>query len=176
MHRMSHDQWLSRSTLDSQRRNIVFLSFNAKLSHGHPGHGPHWPGIHKLHHQEGTAGACYTCCAWSRKTDSQPILLSHWLFWGVPHCYGCVFSLLYILSNSYFALVLHPHHKLSYFKSAGWTPEWIETAEELVRTVFQGSYASHSVVDDTRDAREAQETDKVRVGTVLCILTVNPTF
>jgi hypothetical protein len=44
--------------------------------------------------------------------------------------------------------VLHPRHKLSYFKSAGWTPEWIETAEELVRTVFQGSYASHSVVDD----------------------------
>ena len=69
--------------------------------------------------------------------------------------------------------MLHPRHKLSYFKSAGWTPEWIETAEELVRTVFQGSYASHSVVDDTRDAREAQETDKVRVGTVLCILTVN---
>jgi hypothetical protein len=72
--------------------------------------------------------------------------------------------------------VLHPRHKLSYFKSAGWTPEWIETAEELVRAVFQSSYVSHSVVDDTRDAREAQEIDKVRVGTILCILTVNPTF
>ncbi|KAG2740021.1 hypothetical protein P692DRAFT_201661585, partial [Suillus brevipes Sb2] len=26
------------------------------------------------------------------------------------------------------AMVLHPHHKLSYFKSAGWEEEWVETA------------------------------------------------
>ncbi|KAG2035901.1 hypothetical protein BDR03DRAFT_817687, partial [Suillus americanus] len=26
------------------------------------------------------------------------------------------------------AMVLHPHHKLSYFKSKGWEEEWIETA------------------------------------------------
>ncbi|KAG2082597.1 uncharacterized protein F5147DRAFT_553705, partial [Suillus discolor] len=26
------------------------------------------------------------------------------------------------------AMVLHPHHKLAYFKSAGWEQEWIDTA------------------------------------------------
>ncbi|KAG2741633.1 hypothetical protein P692DRAFT_201661077, partial [Suillus brevipes Sb2] len=26
------------------------------------------------------------------------------------------------------AMVLHPHHKLSYFRNAGWDLEWIQTA------------------------------------------------
>ncbi|KAG2030878.1 hypothetical protein BDR03DRAFT_811169, partial [Suillus americanus] len=42
----------------------------------------------------------------------------------------------YSLTNSSkvyrIAMVLHPHHKLSYFKSTGWEEEWIETAETLV--------------------------------------------
>ncbi len=29
-------------------------------------------------------------------------------------------------------LVLHPHHKLSYFKQAGWPADWINTAEDIV--------------------------------------------
>src|ERR1700722_769396 len=36
--------------------------------------------------------------------------------------------------------VLHPRHKLAYFKSAGWEPEWIATAEEVVRAKFERSY------------------------------------
>jgi len=39
-------------------------------------------------------------------------------------------------------LVLHPRHKLHYFKNAGWQTEWIEKAEEIVRTVFNQSYGS----------------------------------
>ncbi|KAG2362045.1 hypothetical protein BDR07DRAFT_1215261, partial [Suillus spraguei] len=38
-------------------------------------------------------------------------------------------------------LVLHPHHKLSYFKSTGWEEEWIKTAETFVHTEYQQSYA-----------------------------------
>ncbi|KAG1831814.1 hypothetical protein EV424DRAFT_1268979, partial [Suillus variegatus] len=38
------------------------------------------------------------------------------------------------------AMVLHPRHKLSYFKTARWQEEWIETAEVLVRTEFNRSY------------------------------------
>ncbi|KAG1765575.1 hypothetical protein EDD22DRAFT_766221, partial [Suillus occidentalis] len=38
------------------------------------------------------------------------------------------------------AMVLHPRHKLSYFRSAGWEPQWIETAEQLVRSEFKRSY------------------------------------
>jgi hypothetical protein len=30
-------------------------------------------------------------------------------------------------------VVLHPRHKLSYFKSADWEDDWINTAEALVR-------------------------------------------
>jgi hypothetical protein len=33
--------------------------------------------------------------------------------------------------------VLHPRHKLAYFKKSRWEPEWIENAETLVREVFK---------------------------------------
>ena len=36
--------------------------------------------------------------------------------------------------------VLHPHHKLSYFKKAGWEQGWIDTAKDLVRDEFNKSY------------------------------------
>jgi predicted transcriptional regulator len=38
--------------------------------------------------------------------------------------------------------VLHPRHKLQYFKNAGWTDEWIEVAKALIREEFERSYAS----------------------------------
>ena len=38
--------------------------------------------------------------------------------------------------------VLHPRHKLSYFKQAGWPTKWIRTAEEIVRVEFKRSYAT----------------------------------
>jgi hypothetical protein len=38
--------------------------------------------------------------------------------------------------------VLHPQHKLQYFKNARWTDEWIEAAKALVREEFERSYAS----------------------------------
>ena len=33
--------------------------------------------------------------------------------------------------------VLHPQYKLEYFKNAEWEPEWINTAENLLRTQFR---------------------------------------
>ncbi|KAF8547001.1 hypothetical protein OG21DRAFT_1376640, partial [Imleria badia] len=36
--------------------------------------------------------------------------------------------------------VLHPRHKLTYFKNAGWLQEWIDTAEKLVRDTFELNY------------------------------------
>ena len=39
------------------------------------------------------------------------------------------------------SLVLHPRHKLQYFKNAGWSDEWIVTAKALVREEFDRSYA-----------------------------------
>jgi hypothetical protein len=37
--------------------------------------------------------------------------------------------------------VLHPRHKLAYFKTAGWEDEWISAAENIVRAEFSRSYA-----------------------------------
>ncbi|KAF8163031.1 hypothetical protein B0H34DRAFT_744625 [Crassisporium funariophilum] len=34
------------------------------------------------------------------------------------------------------AMVLHPHHKLQYFKTAGWEDNWIETARTIVCEEF----------------------------------------
>jgi hypothetical protein len=45
-----------------------------------------------------------------------------------------------IMLFTYILLVLHPRHKLHYFKTAGWENEWIEWAEEIVRTEFNQSY------------------------------------
>jgi len=38
-------------------------------------------------------------------------------------------------------LVLHPRHKLHYFKTAGWKPEWIEAAHDILREEFDRMYA-----------------------------------
>ena len=37
--------------------------------------------------------------------------------------------------------VLHPRHKLAYFKSACWEDTWIDAAERIVRAEFNRSYA-----------------------------------
>ena len=48
-------------------------------------------------------------------------------------------------SNVYrIAMVLHSRHKLAYFKKAHWEPQWIQTAESLVRDEFEHSYASRA--------------------------------
>ena len=45
--------------------------------------------------------------------------------------------------------MLHPRHKLSYFKTAGWEDEWIKTVEALVRDEFERSYMYIQDVEDT---------------------------
>jgi hypothetical protein len=47
-----------------------------------------------------------------------------------------------IRNNTNNSLVLHPRYKLQYFKNAGWSPDWIETAKMLVRDEFDRSYVS----------------------------------
>ena len=50
--------------------------------------------------------------------------------------------------SNYIITVLHPKHKLEYFQRAGWPPEWIETAEALVRDEFNQSYVDRTDADD----------------------------
>ena len=48
-------------------------------------------------------------------------------------------SLVFICSLIYLT-VLHPQHKLDYFKKADWETSWIETAEQLMRERFDSDY------------------------------------
>ncbi|KAJ7616576.1 hypothetical protein FB45DRAFT_673918, partial [Roridomyces roridus] len=34
------------------------------------------------------------------------------------------------------AMMLHPRHRLAYFKSAGWTDEWIKDAKQILQRRF----------------------------------------
>lgn len=36
--------------------------------------------------------------------------------------------------------VLHPRHKLQYFKKAGWDEKWVATAYDMVRDIFDSTY------------------------------------
>ncbi|KAG2335485.1 hypothetical protein BDR05DRAFT_954039 [Suillus weaverae] len=45
--------------------------------------------------------------------------------------------------------VLHPQHKLSYFKNAGWEERWIATVETLVHDEFKQYLKSESIDEDT---------------------------
>lgn len=49
--------------------------------------------------------------------------------------------------------VLHPRHKLSYFKKAKWEGEWIKAAMQLVRAEFDTSYKSGLALDNEVRAR-----------------------
>jgi hypothetical protein len=54
--------------------------------------------------------------------------------------------------------VLHPRHKLNYFKNAKWETEWIEDARILVRAEFDRSYNCRSA------SRNSSSSDKVSIA------------
>jgi hypothetical protein len=79
---------------------------------------------------------------------------------------GTKFLAVYFKTISYLKLVLHPRHKLQYFKNAGWRDDWIERAEEIVRTQFDLSYGSL----DTSWATSQQTLAKTKVRTPYFLL------
>jgi hypothetical protein len=50
-----------------------------------------------------------------------------------------------VANNLSYFLVLHPRHKLQYFKDANWTPEWINAAHEIVKDEYERKYAALGV-------------------------------
>jgi hypothetical protein len=72
--------------------------------------------------------------------------------WWVSHC-----SYTLIFSNINTILVLHPHHKLEYFKSAGWEDDWIATARNIVCLEYECSYVSCSVPQPNKITEESEE-------------------
>jgi len=64
--------------------------------------------------------------------------------------------------------VLHPCHKLSYFKTAKWKEDWIDTAETLVRKTFAHLYTSADVTGNDLDLEHAQDSNKVSSNKTMC--------
>ena len=54
-------------------------------------------------------------------------------------------------------VVLHPQHKLHYFKNAGWPQEWIDTARDIVEAEFTRGYASQDVEEDINSDQEVRQ-------------------
>jgi len=57
------------------------------------------------------------------------------------------------------AMVLHPRHKLAYFRSAGWKEKWVKAAEKLVRDRFKCDYPEL----ETEDAGGSDSEDSVQL-------------
>lgn len=51
-----------------------------------------------------------------------------------------------------YSVVLHPCHKLDYFKKAGWEDAWIDSAQQIVRDEFDRSYVDNDMDDDSNDS------------------------
>jgi hypothetical protein len=73
----------------------------------------------------------------------------------------CIFPPPALFFNYHLLSVLHPRHKLQYFKRAGWQPDWIKKAEEIVRAKFDESYAAPADDSDDVDMLPPASTKKV---------------
>ena len=66
--------------------------------------------------------------------------------------------------------VLHPRHKLSYFKNAGWEDEWIDAAERITRTEFERSYAHRERADGEEASTESNPDEEVHCNTLYTVI------
>lgn len=47
--------------------------------------------------------------------------------------------------------VLHPHHKLKYFRRAGWKDDWILMVQKIIHKVFEHSYLEVEPVEEEEE-------------------------
>jgi hypothetical protein len=55
--------------------------------------------------------------------------------------------------------VLHPRHKLEYFKKAAWPASWCSTAKDLVRNTYELSYANRTDLIDASSSEDESGKD-----------------
>jgi len=92
----------------------------------------------------------------------------YWIAMSIPLPF---LSLIYIFLIA-IHLVLHPCHKLEYFKRNGWDEVLIETARDIVQDEFDRSYCSMDIEGDRSTANTTQTLSNIAVG---CYFT-NPYF
>ncbi|KAF6750046.1 hypothetical protein DFP72DRAFT_818213 [Ephemerocybe angulata] len=64
------------------------------------------------------------------------------------------------------AMMLHPRHKLQYFRNRTWPEEWIIEAHALLRSEFDENYASIPVPDDFAEVQRVTQ-PKPEVRTII---------
>lgn len=69
--------------------------------------------------------------------------------------------------------VLHPRHKLAYFKKAGWEMSWIDEAEALVEERYLAKYATRYTDDNDNVMSSGDTTDGIqKVSDHICQLDI----
>ncbi|KAF9235064.1 hypothetical protein BU15DRAFT_50510 [Melanogaster broomeanus] len=72
-------------------------------------------------------------------------------------------------SNNFIPEVLHPRHKLTYFKNARWPDNWIQTAETIVRDEFARSYQPSDLDREVEADINHPSPVHVRPQTMFCL-------
>ena len=61
--------------------------------------------------------------------------------------------------------VLHPHHKLAYFRKLKWSSDWVDLAEALVCEEFERNYtAIFEDVEEGEDENDDEVSPKPKVS------------
>lgn len=86
------------------------------------------------------------------------------------------YYLVLILATNVVAVVLHPSHKLEYFKLARWPAEWIKTAEDITREEYRRTYATSATAASQPSTAEVRpgftvRSAPVKVSTLVLLVT-----
>lgn len=80
-----------------------------------------------------------------------------------------------MLPSYSFLAVLHPRHKLAYFKAQGWEEDWINAAYDIVHEEYDRSYASsHFDSNSNEDCIGVGSQDSVSVLFFFSTLQLTP--
>ena len=133
----------------------VINCFERGLINDYSHDGLDWRAAHHLFTQQEIFSINLCRCLPFQK-NSQPLLPVDRYIWGILNCYGWVpISPMTTLLTIAFLTVLHPRHKLAYFKTVWWEEEWIKTAASLVHEQFERSYLEVDINDGDADVVDA---------------------
>jgi len=144
--------------IDSKGRHTLLLARNTQPCDSDSSNGLRRQDAHHLFtQQEISALNSFVRSAGQKYT--QPVLSAYGQVSHISNLNGYVCSIFTGFVLLTVVLVLHPQHKLSYFKGAQWEDDWIETAEQLVREEFERSYLSVNVNSDLECEEDVSESN-----------------
>ena len=80
-------------------------------------------------------------------------------YWIAMSKSSAIYPLPFCSFLTFFMAVLHPRHKLAYFKAQGWEESWVDAACDIVHKEYNRSYASARPDSDS-------DGDYIAVGSV----------